>query len=100
MASLAPLYAQRALIPASPWLDATAPAAPAVTVVGKTLTLMPGTGEAARWFYVRARVNGAWVTRVLFGTQRSLTLDGEPTRVLVNAADQAGNLSGPADWRR
>ncbi len=99
-ASLAPLYGVRALVPASPWLDATPPPAPTLTVTLRTLAIAPGTGETARWFYLRARVNGAWVTRVLFGTQRLLTLDGEPTRVLVNAADQAGNLSGAADWRR
>ena len=98
--SLAPLYAQRALVPASPWLDAIAPTAPTLVVTGRTLSIAPGTGETVRWFYVRARVDGAWVTRVLFGTQRTLLLDGDPTRVLVNAADQAGNLSGAADWRR
>ena len=99
-ASLAPLYALRALVPASPWLDAIAPAAPSLLVAGRTVAITPGPGEATRWFYVRARVGTAWVTRVLFGAQRSLVLDGEPTHILVNAADQAGNLSGAADWRR
>ena len=99
-ASLAPLYAMRALVPASPWLDAIAPAAPTLVVTGRTVAIAPGAGEATRWFYLRARVGTTWVTRVLFGAQWSLVLDGEPTRVLVNAADKAGNLSGAADWRR
>ena len=98
--SLAPLYAQRALVPASPWLDAVPPTVPTLAVSGRTVQITPGAGEEARWWYVRARVTGAWVTRVLFGAQRSLTLDGEPSRVLVNAADRAGNLSGAVEWQR
>jgi uncharacterized lipoprotein YddW (UPF0748 family) len=96
--SLAPLYASRALVPASPWLDATPPSTPAVSVNGRTVTMTPGAGELPRWWVVRARSNGAWTTRVLFGTLRSATLDLTADRVLLTAVDQAGNPSGSAFW--
>ncbi|CAN5910402.1 hypothetical protein BH11GEM2_BH11GEM2_27710 [soil metagenome] len=98
--SLSALYAQRALVPASPWLDSTAPGAPGVTVNSRTVLFTPAAGEAARWWYVRAKVGGSWVTKVMFGDQRSLTLSGDPERVLLNAVDQAGNLSLNAEWKR
>jgi uncharacterized lipoprotein YddW (UPF0748 family) len=97
--SIAPLYATRALIPAVPWLDASPPpGAPSLTVTGASVQITPGAGKVARWWVVRWRTSSGWTTRVLFGVQRSLTLGGAPERVLVNAVDQAGNLSAVASW--
>lgn len=98
-ASIAPLYATRALVPASPWLDATPPAMPSVSVSSRTISMSPGNAEAPRWWLVRARTSAGWTTRILFGDQRLLTLDSAPERVLVTAVDQAGNASVAADWR-
>ncbi len=98
--SLSSLYALRALVPAFPWLDSIAPGAPTITVSARTVSIAPAVGEAARWWYVRVRIGGTWITKVMFGDQRSLAFSGDPARVLVNAADQAGNLSGPAEWKR
>lgn len=99
-ASLAPLYPSRALVPASPWLDPTAPPPPTVAVAGRMVQITPGAGEAARWWLLRVRTGGSWSTRLLFGDQRSITLDIEPERVLVNAVDQAGNASSAGAWSR
>ncbi len=98
-ASLAALYANRALVPASSWLDATPPPTPAVSVSGRTVQMTPGAGELPRWWVVRFRSTGTWSTRVLFGTLRSFTLDLAADRVLLTAVDQAGNTSGSATWQ-
>jgi uncharacterized lipoprotein YddW (UPF0748 family) len=95
-ASLSTLYATRALVPASPWLDATPPPTPTVSISGRTITMTPGVGELPRWWVVRSRAAGAWTTVVIFGDQRSFTLNADADRVLLNAVDQAGNLSASA----
>ena len=87
-------------MPASPWLDAAAPPAPALVFGAGALQITPGAGEAARWWAVRMRVASTWVTRVLFAEQRTLLVDSGVERVLVQAVDQAGNVSGSAEWRR
>jgi uncharacterized lipoprotein YddW (UPF0748 family) len=96
--SVAPLYGTRALVPAYPWLDSAAPPAPAVSVTARTITITPGAGEAARWWYLRYRSGGSWATRVLFGEQRSFSATDNVERVLVNAVDAAGNSSSAASW--
>jgi len=96
--SVASLYAARALAPAAPWLDSAPPQQPRVGVAGATVRLTPGDGEDPRWWVVRWRAGGVWTTRVMFGAQRSLTLDRAPDRVRLNAVDGAGNTSVAADW--
>jgi uncharacterized lipoprotein YddW (UPF0748 family) len=99
-ASIAPLYADVAIVPASPWLDSTPPSSPTVSVGGATVSIVPGAGEAARWWLVRARSDGTWRTTLVFGDQRSVTLPSSPERVLVNAIDEAGNASVETRWAR
>ena len=98
-ASVTAQHTEAALVPASPWLDATPPPVPAVTVSAKVVALSPGTGEAVRWWVLRARSSGTWTTRVLFGDVRTFTLSANAERVLLNAVDQAGNLSTAAEWK-
>lgn len=97
-ATLAPLYTQRALVPAMPWIDSRIPAAPSVIVRGRTVEITPALGEDVRWWYLRARTARGWTTRVLFGTARSVVLDDDLTRVLVNSVNQAGNAGVTAEW--
>ena len=95
------LYKQPALVPASPWLDATPPAAPAVTVSNGTLQIMPGSGEAARWWTVRTHnATGGWTVRIIFGTQTTLSIGSNVDRAIVQAVDKAGNVSTDAEWRK
>jgi uncharacterized lipoprotein YddW (UPF0748 family) len=98
-ASISTLYASRALVPAVPWLDATAPATPGVSVTSGVVQVIPGAGEPPRWWVVRSRAGGVWTTRVLFGEARSATLDRTSDRVLLTAVDRAGNASGAASWQ-
>ena len=103
LATITPLYADRALSPVYTWLDATAPAAPTVTVSGRTLQIVHA-GEAPRFWFVRAHTSGGmfgragWETRVVAGDSTSLTLDSEPSRVLVRAVDLAGNVSAVTEY--
>jgi uncharacterized lipoprotein YddW (UPF0748 family) len=96
----ADLFKSAALVPASPWLDAAAPAPPTLLFSAGSLEIAPGAGEAARWWAVRMRVSGSWLTRVQFGTQRTLLVDAGVDRVIVQAVDQAGNVSTSVQWRR
>ena len=98
-ASMAPLYAARALVPAYSWLGASPPATPALSVSGRTVQFTPAASSEPRWWAIRVLAGGTWTTRVLFGDQRSLTLDADPQRVILNAVDQAGNASADASWR-
>ena len=99
-ASIKPLYPRPALIPGSPWLDASVPPAPTIALSGQTLTITPGAGEPARWWFVRARPadGGPWVTRTFFAGQQTYPLGAAMQRVLVNAVDAAGNVSVAAEW--
>jgi uncharacterized lipoprotein YddW (UPF0748 family) len=97
----ADLYRVRAIPPASPWLDGAPPAAPSLAVAGGgALTLTPGLGETPRWWVLRIFSGTSWTTRVVFGAERSVALPNGATRVIVNAVDPAGNLSGLAEWRK
>jgi uncharacterized lipoprotein YddW (UPF0748 family) len=93
------LYKNVALVPASPWLDPTIPSAPTVNVTSNVLQITPAAGEAARWWAIRIQKGGTWKTRVVFGTDRTIQLEAGITRVLVQAVDQAGNLSPTTVWQ-
>jgi uncharacterized lipoprotein YddW (UPF0748 family) len=97
-ASIAPLYANLAIAPTSPWLDNIAPAAPTVSAAGATVNITPGAGESARWWLIRARMNRSWQSMLVFGDRTSVTLPSAPDRVMVNAVDAAGNTSADARW--
>jgi hypothetical protein len=98
--SLSELYRTRALPPSYPWLDATPPPAPGITVAGSLLTIVPTAGEQARWWSVRAHSANGWTTTIVFGTERSVPAAAGTDRVIVNAVDAAGNVSVDVEWRR
>jgi uncharacterized lipoprotein YddW (UPF0748 family) len=94
------VYKDVALVPASPWLDAVPPNSPSISVVSDLLQITPAGGEAARWWTVRAHSSSGWTTRILGGADRMVTLLTGSDRVIVQAVDQAGNVSSGAEWRR
>jgi len=100
LASVAPLYAQRALVPASAWLDGATPASPTIAVNNRTLHITPAVGGAARWWFVRVQGLLGWTSRVHFGSTSDIQYDTTPDRILVNAVSAAGNVSGATEWRR
>jgi uncharacterized lipoprotein YddW (UPF0748 family) len=98
-ASLAPLYMSRAVVPAYPWLDTAVPGTPVISVSGKTVQILPGSG-AGRFWAIRSHTTTGWSTRVVFGDQRLVTLGVDPDQVVVNAVSQAGALSADGSWKR
>ncbi|HEU4845172.1 MAG TPA: family 10 glycosylhydrolase [Burkholderiaceae bacterium] len=95
-------YQYAALVPATPWLGAAAPAAPAVTArrdgAGLALKLAPGAGQAVARFAVWSRYGNAWRFAVAPGTRTELRLPddgtaGAASAVVVSAIDRLGNES-------
>ncbi len=100
-----------ALVPATPWLDATVPTAPTTGVVllsGQTPTLrvtISGDGgkSLASWA-VRWRNGATWSLRVVPVDMRTVdipagTAGSSTDAVVVYAIDRVGNASEPTVWR-
>ena len=104
----AELYAEPALVPASPWLSKARPAAPTVRVRTdsssgeQVLRLTPGSRRLVMWWTVRAFDGAAWRTWVLPGAQRRLIVaprGAAAPRVLVTAVDRYGTESTVVEVR-
>jgi hypothetical protein len=106
-------YADKALIPAMPWLSAVVPDRPIVRVVqdsatgGTTLRLTPGGRNVVRWWVVQLRDStpAPWRTVILPSAQRSYVLTANdsttvPTDVRVRAVNRVGAESAAAIVRR
>ena len=107
-------YAEPALVPATPWLGAKAPAAPRLTMhparavanpssadtlhtVGK-IELHPGGKTRPFLWTVRSRPDSTsgWTTSILAGTTEELPVPAAGGEVVVTAIDRVGNESLPA----
>ena len=105
---LAQLYAETALVPASPWLDKTPPQAPNARMVSDTsgaplIRLAAKGRERVRLFAVQLRIAGAWRTRVLPAGASTYILSPEDAGadvIAVRALDRAGNESAATIVRR
>ena len=101
--TILPLYTERAIVPAYPWIDSVPPPTPAIAVTGRIVRITPAAGETPRWWLVQMRSRsswwrrGRWTSRIVFGDTTAITLDADPDRVLVSAVDQAGNVSAAAE---
>ncbi|MFL5481634.1 MAG: glycoside hydrolase family 10 protein [Gemmatimonadaceae bacterium] len=97
-------YADRALVPASPWIDNVAPAAPIVrvgrdpTTGASTVSIDPQGTEAAWQWLIQTRYADTWRVDVYPGTQRFFMIP-RPARgipadeIAVSAVDRVGNES-------
>lgn len=100
------VYGQRALVPASPWLDAKVPAAPKLksSSDGKLMKAQwaSGPGEPAWQWLVQTRRGGVWRLDLFRATQLGLIWPAAsaPEVVSVIALDRAGNASAPAVLKR
>jgi uncharacterized lipoprotein YddW (UPF0748 family) len=94
------LYAEPALVPASPWLGTTRPARPRVRVVVDSATreqvvrLTPGDARTVMWWTVRVLDGDRWRMWILPGSQRRLTIgpagSPPPVRIVVTAVNRLG----------
>jgi uncharacterized lipoprotein YddW (UPF0748 family) len=101
---LAARYAAPALVPASPWLGANAPARPTISLskdhaTGEyVLTLTPVKGTTPWLWTVRTLANGAWTNEVLPGWLRTHRLSvASVDRVYVTAVNKTGVESAAAE---
>ncbi len=96
-------YGEKALVPASTWLDSIPPAAPIVRV-GRdassnnyTVSLQPQGSEPVWLWVVQTRTGTDWTTDVIPGLQRFLMIPrpviGAADEVAVSAVDRNGNAS-------
>lgn len=103
------VFAEDALVPASPWLDGTPPGAPVISVATVSpslhrLTISGDAGEPVAWWLVRWRNGPVWTSRRLPAELRVLDITA-PTGasatdgVIVNAIDRAGNAGPNVIWR-
>ena len=98
-------YADRALVPASTWLDSIPPVAPIVRIgrdVGgaMSVTLEPQGAEPTWLWLIRTRVGTDWTTQVVPGLQRFYMIPPQTgtvaaDEVAVSAVDRNGNESSP-----
>jgi uncharacterized lipoprotein YddW (UPF0748 family) len=104
------LYADAALVPASPWMTSAAIGAPAVTMLQARDTafvvLAPSGRDVVRWWLVQLRVGGRWETRLLDGALRRCTLGSllrnplvAPELLAVTAIDRVGTAVAPVVLR-
>jgi uncharacterized lipoprotein YddW (UPF0748 family) len=104
------VYADPALVPASPWMLKGPPGVPSLTVTqspsGQVLTLLPAGADSVRWWVVQLRLGSGWQMRVLDGARRSVLLPDlvhdlfvPPELIAVTAVDRAGNAGTPATIR-
>ncbi len=96
------VYAEPALIPATPWLDDTTPPAPTADLQFRddaSAVVMTPNGEEDVWLWVVRMQRGAnWSTAIVPGRQQEYRLDasgGPPSFVVVSAVDRLGNESPP-----
>jgi len=95
------VYAERALIPASPWLERTAPAKPALAVASNgNLNWQPVGSEKISLWVLQTRSDHRWHTTILPGAARSLALVSPPEVVALTAIDRCGVASRPVVFQR
>ena len=99
-------YGEKALIPASTWIDSTPPLSPIVRV-GRdassnnyTVSLEPQGAEPVWLWVVQTRTGADWSTDVIPGLQRFLMIPrpviGAADEVAISAVDRNGNESAAA----
>jgi len=88
-------YAELALVPSSPWLDATPPERPILTKSGGTLAWHADGDGPPRWWLAQWRSSGKWRSRLLPGTTLEMPLP-EGEAFALRAVDRAGNVSEAA----
>ncbi len=97
-------YPDKAVVPATPWLDGTAPGRPIVHVSktneGKLATFLDLNGAEIRQWVVRTLVAGAWQIEIVPGTDNQFRIPAgrgrfEALAIAVSALDRTG-LEGPA----
>lgn len=95
------VYAEQALVPASPWLERKFPEKPRLKVEdGNNLKWSPVGAEKTGPWVLQTREGGRWRTRILPAETRGETLDGSPEIIVLTEIDRCGVASPPAAMQR
>jgi hypothetical protein len=101
------VYAEPALIPASPWLNNSTPSRPTISIGPKSdsdrslaLSWQDDDGDSIWQWVIQVRTNGAWRTRIAPRDETEARIPAEQAknmdRVAICAVDRYGNQSEPA----
>lgn len=97
--TLRELYAEPALVPASPWLGSTKPAKPEASLADSKLGWLVNVvfpGDDIRHVVVRSYTNGKWTTQIVAPSDRnraSAIVGAKPDQAIVTVVDRLGNES-------
>jgi uncharacterized lipoprotein YddW (UPF0748 family) len=104
-ATLSGLYAERAIVPAFPWLGIDTPAAPQVAVVpgdgaAASFTITPGDSVRVRWWLIQTRGrDSVWATTLRPAGEGKLGVfafgTNDPDEIAVTAIGATGVASAP-----
>ena len=83
------LYAEPALVPASPWLNVTPPGLPKIQIAQGILFWTPAEGEPVWLWVVQLRHGKEWTTQIL-PTQTTQISAGDADAVSVYAVSRCG----------
>jgi uncharacterized lipoprotein YddW (UPF0748 family) len=90
------LYAERALVPPSPWLERRSPAKPRLQVVNdRELNWEPAATEKISAWVLQTRTDNQWHTSILPGETRAHLLSGSLDAIALTAIDRCGLASSP-----
>jgi hypothetical protein len=97
------LYAEPALVPASPWLGTKAPAKPTLTILdnggGSSLRVSWAAEHSEKpwlWLLQTQNATGDWKTEILPANRTSQTFENTgPRTIALSAVDRFGNTSAP-----
>ena len=91
------VYAEPALVPASPWLDYRFPERPRLKVDGEGhIKWETAHLEKVSQWVLQWKEGGRWHTSILPGEQRSKPLTGSPEAICIREIDRCGVASGAA----
>jgi uncharacterized lipoprotein YddW (UPF0748 family) len=95
-------YAEQALVPPSPWLDANPPGRPRLEINrdGTRLEWGPAGAESIATWIVQVKKDDRWDTILLRGQQRELKLKFAPEAVAVTGVDRCGVASQAVSLKR
>jgi len=93
-------YAPPALVPASPWLEATPPEQPQLKITVEKNSVRAqweiSGAEQVRWWLLQFRTNAIWTTEIFPANGTSRTFENfRPDTIALRAVDRLGNASAP-----
>jgi len=94
------VYAERALVPASAWLERRLPAKPRLVLDGGELKWEPAATEKISAWVLQIKIDNQWLTSILPGETRKHLLAVPADAIALTAIDRCGLASAPVVLQR